>query len=167
MRWVVDEDWVRPGQIRGRAVFDFEDSQERKLWERIEGDIDPVFTTSGRSDFGAQTSHFIGTGESARQSGRADDAQVGVIQSPVFTVDADRYFLVVSGGGDRDRTYVSIVRAEDNKELARVTGTGNSNRFEPLAVDMSKHRGQSVRIRVVDRATDGWRHINLGGVYAD
>lgn len=167
MRWVADEDWVRPGVVQGKAIFDFDDASERARWERIEGDIDPVFTTSTRSNFQSPQKHFIGTAESARRPGRPDDQQTGVIVSPTFVVSANRYFLVVSGGGDREKTYVAVVTAADQEELARVAGSGNSNQLEPIAVDLSKHRGKTVQLRIVDRATAGWGHVNLGGVYED
>lgn len=167
MRWADDKNWVRPGQIRGRAVFDFDDPIQREKWQRIEGDIEPIFTTSTRSNFNPPQQHFIGTAESVRLPGRPDDKQTGVIQSPPFTVEANRYFLVVSGGGDREKTYVALVTEEGNEEIARVTGSGNSNHFEPIAVDLSRHHGKTVRVRIVDNATGGWGHINLGGVYSD
>ena len=167
MEWVIDEDWVRPGTMQGRAVFDFEDTAQRRQWERIEGDIDPIFTTSTRSNFSPPQSHFIGTAESARSPNRPDDKQLGVIRSPEFTVEADRYFLLVSGGANREETYVAVVDTETGKELVRVAGSGNSNHLAPVPIDLSKNRGRSVRIVVVDRAESGWGHINLGGVYAD
>jgi len=82
-------------------------------------------------------------------------------------VEADRYVLLISGGGDREKTYVALVTEEGNEELVRVTGSGSSNHFEPVAVDLSRHRGKTVRVRIVDNATSGWGHINLGGVYCD
>jgi len=67
--WRVDPDWVRPGTLRGRSVFDFDDPARRRLWRCVEGNVEPIFTTSTRSNFSAPSRYFIGTAESARRPG--------------------------------------------------------------------------------------------------
>jgi levanase len=143
-----------------------DDPDVRAGWRRLEGDISPVFTSSTRSDFWPPSTHFIGTAESAQRPGSPNDAQTGVIESPAFTLTASRHIFCVSGGSDRENTYVALVDAESGEQLLRLAGT-NSNRFEALPVDLSKYTGRQVRIRIVDRAKGSWGHINFGGLFAE
>jgi hypothetical protein len=106
--------------------------------------------------------HFIGTAESIR--GGPDDAQVGVIESPVFTIDADRVVLQVSGGKDRRDTYVTVLEAETGDEIVRFAGN-DDNTFCECPLEKTQYADKQLRIRVVDNATDGWGHINFGGVF--
>ncbi len=151
-----------PRPSRGRSLFDFDDPEVRDAWRLVEGEIDPLFTTSTRHFFNPPHTHFIGTAESVR--GGPDDAQQGIIESPPFTLEADHYLLAVSGGADAEHVYVALIEAESGEELARFTGT-ESNTFQHLAADATAHRGTRVRLRIVDRSTKGWGHINFGGIF--
>jgi hypothetical protein len=155
--------WV-PKPSRGRSLFDFDDRAVRARWRVVEGSIAPIFTTSRRKAFFPPHRHFIGTAESER--GGPDDAQRGVVEGPAFVIEHSTLVLHVSGGADRETVYVALVEAETNREIARFTGPGASNTFEERAFDASAHRGKRVKIRVVDRATGGWGHINFGGIFA-
>ena len=154
--------WM-PKAVRGRGVFDFDHAEDRAAWRVTEGKIDPVFTTSTRQAFNPHFTHFIGTAESVR--GGPDDAQLGVIESPPFVLQSDRYVLLVSGGSDRQNVYVALVEAESGREIVRATGRDH-NTFQHVVVDTSKHLGTKARIRVVDRATESWGHVNFGGMFA-
>ncbi|MAD80178.1 MAG: hypothetical protein CMJ50_04940 [Planctomycetaceae bacterium] len=164
--WVPRDEWIRPGLVRGKSLFDLDDPDVRAGWRRLEGDISPVFTSSTRSDFWPPSTHFIGTAESAQRPGSPNDAQTGVIESPAFTLTASRHIFCVSGGSDREKTYVALVDAASGEQLLRLAGT-NSNRFEALPGDLSKYTGRQVRIRIVDRAKGSWGHINFGGLFAE
>jgi hypothetical protein len=61
-------------------------------------------------------------------------------------------------------TYVSLVEAEDGRELIRLVGK-QSNRFDAEYVDTRKWKGKEVFVRIVDDARGGWGHINFGGIY--
>jgi len=157
--------WL-PRPEPGESLFDFDDPAVRARWRRVEGDVEPVFTTSTRQLFDPPYTHFIGTAESPRVPGRADDARVGVIESPEFALEHGRYICHVSGGANREKTYVAIVDAATGDELVRLAGR-ESNRFEAVPVDLTPHVGKRVRIRVVDTATGGWGHVNFGGMFVD
>ncbi|MBN2309764.1 MAG: hypothetical protein JXR94_12375, partial [Candidatus Hydrogenedentes bacterium] len=88
----------------------------------------------------------------------------GVIESPPFTLDAPGYILLVGGGNDPENVYVAIVDADSGEELARYTGTF-VNPVRAVPFDASGHAGKKAFIRVVDRATEGWGHINFGGIF--
>lgn len=152
----------RTAPKRGKSLFDFDDPRARAAWKLVKGRIDPVFTTSTRQFFGPPQEHFIGTAESKRKG--PDDAQQGEILSPPVTLRSERHMLIVSGGSDRDRVYVALEDAKTGEELLRQAGR-NHNTFEEIVIDTAKLRGRSVRIRVVDRSTEGWGHINFGGLF--
>jgi len=156
-----DSLWQKPAPL-GKALFDLDDAAERGTWRLVEGDIDPIFTTSTRQAFEPPFTHFIGTAEA--KGGKLDDGQKGVIESPVVTLDALEHVLVVSGGKDEATCHVALIDAESGKELARHAGT-DSNTFRQIPIDTSRLRSRKVKVRVVDRATGGWGHINFGGLF--
>lgn len=150
------------GIVRGEGIFNFDDPAVRSGWKVVEGEINPVFTSSKRSNFAPIYEHFIGTAESA--AGGPDDAQQGIIESPVFTLEHTQYILTVSGGMDTRRLYVALVDAETGQEISRITGN-NSNRLEDVLVDIPDSKGRKARIRIVDNDTGDWGHINFGGIF--
>jgi len=153
--------WARKGRF-GRAVFNFDTERGRNGWRRVKGNLPAVFTTSTRSTFNPKTKHFIGTAE--LRSGGFDDGLMGEIESPEFVLEHAAYVLLVSGGSDKDRTYVSVVEADGRRELARYCGRSD-NALEVQQFDASAHKGKRVRLRIVDRATGRWGHINFGGIF--
>jgi hypothetical protein len=155
--------WVRVPEL-GEAVFEFDSPDARKDWSLKSGDLPSVFTTSQRTDFGAKTAYFISTGEIG--GNRFSDRRTGVIESPAFTINANRYILLVSGGKDRANLCVSLVESDTNREICRLTGD-DSNRFVKKKVNCARWRGKRAFIRIVDQSTRGWGHINFGGIYAD
>ena len=154
--------WV-PKPERGEAVFDFDAADVREQWKLVEGDIDPIFTTSTRTLFGPPLRHFIGTAESKK--GGPNDAQQGVIESPPFVVERSQYSMYVSGGKNSDETYVALLEAESGNEIVRLSGQDH-NTLQETIVDTSAHVGKPAVIRVVDRSQESWGHINFGGLFA-
>ena len=57
-----------------------------------------------------------------------------------------------------------MVDAATGDEITRHAGTDH-NTFRTVVIDTSELRGRAVKVRVVDRATDGWGHINFGGLF--
>jgi hypothetical protein len=155
--------WVRLPKL-GPSVFDFDSAAGRNAWTLKSGNLASVFTNSKRSNFKARTEYFIGTAEVGK--GKFDDKRTGVIESPVFTLDQDSYILLVSGGDDRQNVYVALIEAGTGKQIARLTGK-NDNTFEKIPVDCSGAKGKRVFIRIVDKTTVPWGHINFGGMYED
>jgi len=153
--------WARQGGL-GQPVFDFDSEKGRHGWRRVEGNLPGVFTTSTRSTFNPKTKHFIGTAEVG--SGKLNDDLTGVIESPEFVLERDRYALLVSGGSNKDKTYVSVVEADGGRQLARYCGH-DSNTFEAQRFDASAYKGRRVRLRIVDHAGGQWGHVNFGGIY--
>lgn len=157
--------WVEHEMKRtGEPIFDFDDPKVRASWKMVDGDMPQVFTTSERTRFGRASQHFIGTAETG--TGRYKDRWTSVIESPPFTVSEPRYLLLLGGGNMINELYVAVVDAKTDEELARYTG-GELNAMKPVAWDAEAYQGRSVLVRVVDKATGAWGHINFGGIYKD
>jgi dienelactone hydrolase len=153
--------WAPP-PVRGVGLFDLDDPAQRAAWRVTEGEADPVFTASDRDTFAPPYRHFIGTAEGA-DGGPVDDRQC-VVESPAFSITKPQYWVSVSGGSDQGRAYVALVSAGTGEELLRLTGR-DDNTLEDVPVDTSEHIGEQAVVRVVDRATGPWGHINFGGVF--
>jgi putative membrane-bound dehydrogenase-like protein len=67
-------------------------------------------------------------------------------------------FLV--GGGPHATTAVEIVLADTKQVIAKYSGNETEN-MERVVVDLSKHLKKSIFIRVVDRHSGHWGHINF------
>ena len=84
-----------------------------------------------------------------------------------ITLDCD---VLQADGGTRTASvtgaYVALVDAKTGEELARRTGK-QDNSFQRVQVDCSASIGKEVFVRIVDKATGGWGHINFGGIYED
>ena len=103
-------------------------------------------------------------------SGISDEAGKGTLTSSAFTVGGTGYIsFLLGGGGNPLECYVSIIDAETGEELARYAnrlfndkGTGIINHGSNLAnmvwykADLSEFMGRSVKIQIVDNATNNW-----------
>ncbi len=108
-------------------------------------------------------------------SGISDEAGRGTLTSSAFTVGGSGYItFLLGGGGNPLECYVSIIDAETGEELARFAnrlfndkGTGIINNGSNLAnmvmykADLSEFMGRSLKIRVVDNATNNWGLITV------
>ena len=103
-------------------------------------------------------------------SGINDEASVGTLTSSAFTVGGSGYItFMLGGGGNPVECYVSIIDAESGEELVRYAnrlfndkGIGIINNGSNLAnmvwykADLSEFMGRSLKIRIVDNATNNW-----------
>lgn len=91
------------------------------------------------------------------------DGATGVLTSPVFKLERDYLVFLVGGGGWEGETCMDLL--VDGEVVRSVTGSNTvSGGSEELAVsfwDVRELRGREVVLRVVDRATGGWGHINV------
>jgi fructan beta-fructosidase len=93
------------------------------------------------------------------------DAATGEMRSATFTLGGDGQIdFLVGGGRDHERLFVALVRADDDAELMRVTGH-DTEQYRRVFWDASDHLGERLYLRVVDRATGGWGHINIDSVH--
>ncbi|SES05576.1 Sucrose-6-phosphate hydrolase SacC, GH32 family [Salipaludibacillus aurantiacus] len=96
----------------------------------------------------------------AEEDGRSD-LRTGVLTSSTFELGGNGTInFLIGGGEDRDRTYVSLIRATDGEELFRATGR-NSEQYRRVYWDASDYLGEQLYIKVADYHSGGFGHINV------
>jgi hypothetical protein len=126
-----------------RTLFDFESDEG---WTVLSGDAmtAPSLRQIGVARHGKA---FLGTGE---VDGTFDLARHGVLSSPVFAIDHD--FLVFRAGGVGSGTSCTIeLVSKSGKRSLRKAENPRRWRMETHVFDVSKLRGKSARLRLVDR----------------
>ncbi|MFO0960668.1 MAG: PVC-type heme-binding CxxCH protein [Isosphaeraceae bacterium] len=151
---------IIPIDARGKALnLDFE-SGTLEGWtaegeafanQPVEGDT----VKARRSDMASNHAgrFWIGTFE------RAGDKPQGTLTSLPFPVSHPFASFLVAGGTS-DATCVEIVRDDSGEVVARVPGDESEN-LKPVLVDLTALVGKAIRIRLVDRQSGGWGHINF------
>ncbi len=103
------------------------------------------------------------------------ESHKGTLTSSAFTVGGCGYItFMLGGGGNPSECYISIIDAETGEEVARYAnrmfndqGIGIINNGSNLAnmvwykADLSAFMGRSLKIRVVDNATNNWGLITV------
>jgi putative membrane-bound dehydrogenase-like protein len=89
----------------------------------------------------------------------AGDAPQGVLSSIPFKVTHPFASFLVSGGSHED-TRVELVRADTQKVIFKTSGN-NSENLRPIVVDLRDHLAKEIFIRLVDKESGGWGHINF------
>jgi putative membrane-bound dehydrogenase-like protein len=107
--------------------------------------------------------YFISSG------GTKNYKKTGTLTSVPFTVTHPFASFKVSGGALQD-TRVEIVRADNNKVIFQITGSGRAN-LQPVVVDLKGQLNKQIFIRVIDKETgisqipyigdDKFSHINF------
>jgi sucrose-6-phosphate hydrolase SacC (GH32 family) len=86
------------------------------------------------------------------------DAPQGSLKSPPFLLERD-YVSFLIGGGDYER-YTCLNLIVDGKVVRSATGR-RSDTLMPHSWDVRPWRGKQARIKLVDRASGDWGHINV------
>ena len=149
----------------GPLRFDFE-SGDLQGWKVVVGKFERVVT--GRPNYhngGAYASRqgkcHLTTLDNANDG--PNDAQQGVIDSPVFLLDAPELSFLVGGGSHAD-TYVALCTI-DGKEQVKASGKGGETMCR-VQWTLPELLGKPVFLRVVDGNTGGWGHVTLDDVVA-
>ena len=98
--------------------------------------------------------HWIGGYEVARH-----DAGTGTLASASFVV-AGPWASFLVGGGPNDGTRVEIVRV-DRDEVVHAESGRMREGMRRAYVDLSRHMGAEIRVRLVDEEKGGWGHVNF------
>ncbi len=118
------------------------------------GDISNATTFWQGESFNHQGSYHLWS----HQEG--GDGQLGELISDSFVLGGDGIIRVLlSGGSDLNNLYLALKRA-DGSELMRITGN-NSEAYEEQVLDASAHRGETLRVHLVDNSVTGFGHINM------
>src|SRR5262245_2790825 len=151
---------VLPKDADGRPLnFDFE-TGTLKDWI-AEGDAfvgqpikgDTVFPHRSFMKTEHQGNYWIGTYEPKQ------DKPQGTLTSVPFKVTHPwAPFLI--GGGPHDDTCVELLRKENNNMFYRASGLAEET-LRRVVVDPRGHMGKEIYIRVVDKHSGDWGHINF------
>jgi len=85
------------------------------------------------------------------------DRTTGMFTSPEFTIQRD-YIVFLIGGGAHENTCVELL--VDGKVVASQSGM-DDERLSPAFFDVAKFKGKKAQLRIVDKATGGWGHVNV------
>jgi fructan beta-fructosidase len=106
-------------------------------------------------------SGFEGTG--LVNSFHGGDDSTGTLTSPSFVIRRPYLNFLIGGGKHPGSTCMELV--VDGKPVRTATGPndrpGGSERLEWASWDVSEFLGKSAVLRLVDRRTGGWGHINV------
>ena len=102
---------------------------------------------------GHEGDYWIGTYETGL------DGTQGSLTSTSFTVTHPYASFLIGGGGGK-ALGLQIIRASDGEVIKHESGF-NSEQLRPVVVDLSKHVGDKIYLRVLDRAVVGWGHVNF------
>ncbi len=93
---------------------------------------------------------------------RAGDAPQGYLTSAPFKLTERYVSFLVGGGADQANVRVELVRKTGDVEevIAQAAGETHENMSRVL-FDLEKHVGQEIFVRLVDRSSAGWGHINF------
>jgi putative membrane-bound dehydrogenase-like protein len=87
------------------------------------------------------------------------DAPTGTLTSKPFKV-THRWASFLVSGGSHPTTAVEIVRAQDNLVFHTMSGD-DTEELKSVVLDLSRLKGQEILIRLVDRHSGGWGHLNF------
>src|SRR5262249_21409360 len=114
---------------------------------------DTVTKRRGDMKSGHQGEYWIGGYE------KLGDKATGTLTSVAFKV-THPWPSVLLGGGKHVDTCVEILLQPRNEVIYQVSGLDDET-MKRVAVDLTKHAGKETQIRLVDRQTGGWGHINF------
>src|SRR5688572_21937238 len=117
----------------------------------IEGDVVSRRRADNKSNH--QGRYWLGGFE------KHQDKPTGTLTSVPFKV-THPYASFLVGGGPNPETRVEIVRADDRSVIHSVTGSEKED-LALSVVDLRKHQGKEIFVRLVDEHTGHWGHINF------
>ena len=85
------------------------------------------------------------------------DKSVGMMTSPEFRIEHD-YLGFLIAGGDSPETALQLLVGE---EVVATASGRNTEKLEPRQFDLRPHRGRMARVRILDRKTTDWGHVNV------
>src|SRR5581483_11335807 len=89
---------------------------------------------------------------------RHGDKPQGTLTSVPFKVTHPWASFLI-GGGPHTTTAVELVRKDINAVISRTSGQEEEN-LRRVAIDLRAHQGKEIFIRVVDRHSGHWGHVN-------
>jgi len=114
---------------------------------------DTVHSRRGDMHSGHKGQYWVGSYE------RKGDKATGTLTSLPFKVTHPWASFLV-GGGSFPETCVELIMVPQNEVFYRASGLDEED-MKREVVDLSKFVGKEIQIRLVDKQTGGWGHINF------
>lgn len=86
------------------------------------------------------------------------DRPTGTATSPEFTIERSHIAFLIGGGPHSDTLGVHLLLGDET--VRRATGS-ESEHLLWTSWDVRELKGQKVRLRIFDNATEGWGHVNV------
>ena len=107
---------------------------------------------------------FLYSGVEDYQAGNGREGNTGVLTSSAFQLGGTGYISYMLGGGN-EFCYVQVIDATTGQVLARFRQQAREDAVLKLYVaDLSEHVGKTVRIQLVDNATNNWGCVSFDNV---
>jgi putative membrane-bound dehydrogenase-like protein len=87
------------------------------------------------------------------------DNATGTLTSVPFEVTHPVASFLI-GGGAGNETVVEIVRTDTDQVVSRVSGSDKEDMVR-VAINLKAYLGKNIAIRLVDKSTGGWGHLNF------
>ncbi|WP_449538883.1 GH32 C-terminal domain-containing protein [Ferdinandcohnia sp. Marseille-Q9671] len=132
-------------------------------WTVVEGDAFSNENVTNAKDWG-WGGPFNQTNQYHLWGAKASDDKIGVLKSKHFILSGNGEISFLIGGGNNIETlYVALVRASDDQELMKATNKNftDSEAYSRVSWDAASYVGEEVYLKIVDKATGGWGHINV------
>lgn len=140
-------------------VMDFE-GPDYGSW-RVEGEAFGPRPAKGTLPGQMKVEGFRGSGLANSYCG--GDGSTGQLTSPSFVINRRYLKFLIGGGGYPDETFIEL--QVDGKPCRTATGPntqpGGSEALSWHAWDLADLQGKHATLRIVDRRTGGWGHINI------
>ena len=91
-----------------------------------------------------------------------DDTAVGTLESPRFRIGGQGKIELLASGTADPGIYIAVVSDDGTTEIARSLLPATGEPYTAVSLDVSEHRGQMARLRLVDASTEG--HLNADGI---
>jgi fructan beta-fructosidase len=96
--------------------------------------------------------------EAVAASGIDGDQPTGTLTSPEFKIERKFISFRISGGDSERDTCLNLL---SNGKIVKSATGWRSDRLVPSSWDVSRWRGQTAQIQIVDAASGDWGHINV------
>jgi len=144
-------------------IADFE-GPDYGLW-RVEGDAFGSGPAKGTLPGQMKVDGFRGRG--LVNSFNNGDRSIGALTSPEFEIARSNINFLIGGGGYAGETFMELL--VDGRAVRTATGTnlapGGSEELQWQAWKVSDLAGRHASIRIIDKRTGGWGHINVDHIH--
>ncbi len=92
---------------------------------------------------------------------KVQDKPTGTLTSVPFKVTHPWASFLIAGGPHPKGTFVELIDADTKKPFFSATSADETETLQRVAVDLAKVQGKSIQIRLVDKHTGHWGHLNF------